>query len=131
MFMKLKDVIIDMHQGINTVADKVDYIDYGIPIIQSKNFTKGFLDLNDVRYLGQEDESKYIDKYNPHVGDILMANIGTIGKTFVIEKEERFLIAWNAFLIKPNNELVKSKFLKFYFDYLFSMKNITFLTKRY
>lgn len=118
--MKISDVIIDMHQGINTVADKVEYLNSGIPIIQSKNFTKGYLDLEDVRYLGEEDEKKYIEKYNPHVGDILMANIGTIGKSYVISEEQRFLIAWNAFLIKPNAEKVKSDFLKFYFDYLAS-----------
>ena len=118
--MKISDVIIDMHQGINTVADKVEYLDSGIPIIQSKNFTKGYLDLEDVRYLGEGDEKKYIEKYNPHVGDILMANIGTIGKSYVISEEQRFLIAWNAFLIKPNAEKVKSDFLKFYFDYLAS-----------
>lgn len=116
--MNVKDVIVDMHQGINTVADKVEYLNEGIPIIQSKNFTKGYLDLEDVRYLSKDDEEKYIDKYNPHLGDILMANIGTIGKSFVIYKEEKFLIAWNVFLIKPNHELVLSAFLKFYFDYL-------------
>lgn len=116
--MKVKDVVVDMHQGINTVADKVEYLEEGIPIIQSKNFTRGFLDLEDVRFLGKEDEEKYIEKYNPHIGDILMANIGTIGKSFVISEEQRFLIAWNAFLIKPNHEKVQSDFLKFYFDYL-------------
>ena len=118
--MNVKDVIVDMHQGINTVADKVEYLNEGIPIIQSKNFTKGYLDLEDVRYLGKDDEEKYIEKYNPHVGDILMANIGTIGKSYVITEEKKFLIAWNVFLIKPNHELVLAEFLKFYFDYLAS-----------
>ena len=60
--MKVKDVVVDMHQGINTVADKVEYLEEGIPIIQSKNFTRGFLDLEDVRFLGKEDEEKYIEK---------------------------------------------------------------------
>ena len=116
--MYLYEVIEDMHQGINTVADKVEYQEVGIPIIQSKNFTKGFLDLKDVRYLGKADEEKYVSKYNPHVGDILMANIGTIGKSFVVKEEQRFLIAWNAFLIKVQKEKVHPDFLKFYFDYL-------------
>lgn len=119
--MKIKDVIIDMHQGINTVADKVEYLDSGIPIIQSKNFTKGYLDLEDVRYLGKKDEKKYIEKYNPQVGDILIANIGTIGKSYVVSEKRRFLIAWNVFLIKPNAEKIKTEFLKFYFDYLMSI----------
>lgn len=118
--MKIRDVIIDMHQGINTVADKVVYLNSGIPIIQSKNFTKGYLDLEDVRYLDEEDEKKYKEKYNPHVGDIMMANIGTIGKSYVIKEEKSFLIAWNVFLIKPDTEKVMPDFLKFYFDYLAS-----------
>ena len=118
--MKVKDVVLEMHQGINTVADKVEYVEYGIPIIQSKNFTKGYLDLEDVRYLNKEDENKYIEKYSPHKADILLANIGTIGKSYVIKEEQKFFIAWNVFLIKPNREMVLSDFLKYYFDYLAS-----------
>jgi len=118
--MKVKDVVLEMHQEINTVADKVEYVEYGIPIIQSKNFTKGYLDLEDVRYLNKEDENKYIEKYSPHKADILLANIGTIGKSYVIKEEQKFLIAWNVFLIKPNREKVLSDFLKYYFDYLAS-----------
>ena len=118
--MRVKDVVLEMHQGINTVADKVEYVEYGIPIIQSKNFTKGYLDLENVRYLNKEDENKYIEKYSPHKADILLANIGTIGKSYVIKEEQKFLIAWNVFLIKPNRELVLSDFLKYYFDYLAS-----------
>ena len=40
--MKVKDVVVDMHQGINTVADKVEYLEKGIPIIQSKTSRKVF-----------------------------------------------------------------------------------------
>ncbi len=28
--MKVKDVVVDMHQGINIVADKVEYLEEGI-----------------------------------------------------------------------------------------------------
>lgn len=34
--MKLSDVCFEMHQGINTVADKVKYYECGTPILQSK-----------------------------------------------------------------------------------------------
>lgn len=116
--MKLKDICIDMHQGINTVADKVEYIDSGIPILQSKNITCGYIDLHDVRFLSEKDYEKYQEKYQPKINDLLVSNIGTIGKTVIVNKKEKFLIAWNIFMIKTNPNLINSKFLKYYFDYL-------------
>lgn len=124
--MKLKDICIDMHQGINTVADKVEYIDSGIPILQSKNITSGYIDLCDVRFLSEEDYEKYKEKYQPSMNDLLVSNIGTIGKTVIANKTEKFLIAWNIFMLKTNPNLINSKFLKYYFDYL---DNINYYNK--
>ena len=109
---------LDMHQGINTVADKVEYQPSGYPIIQSKNITKGFLDLDDVRYLKNEDYKKYREKYNPKVNDILICNIGTIGKSLVIKDKKNFLIAWNLFLIKLNLEKVNPDYIKVFVEFL-------------
>ncbi len=120
--MKLRDLAKRMHQGINTVADKVNYLEKGIPIIQSKNITKGYLDLSDVRYLSNEDKDKYSVKYNPRVGDLLVANIGTIGKSHVVEKDKDYLIAWNLFLIELDEVKVNSKYVKFFFDYTLKIK---------
>ena len=57
--MKLSDVCFEMHQGINTVADKVKYYECGTPILQSKNITNGILDLEDVRFVNENDYNKY------------------------------------------------------------------------
>lgn len=116
--MKLSDVCFEMHQGINTVADKVKYYECGTPILQSKNITNGILDLEDVRFVNQNDYNKYKEKYIPHKGNILLSNIGTIGKSLLIEEEKNLLIAWNIFLIKVNESKINSKFLNFYFQYL-------------
>lgn len=116
--MKLSDVCFEMHQGINTVADKVKYYECGTPILQSKNITNGILDLEDVRFVNENDYNKYKEKYIPHKGNILLSNIGTIGKSLLIEEEKNLLIAWNIFLIKVNESKINSKFLNFYFQYL-------------
>ncbi|MBQ7891049.1 MAG: restriction endonuclease subunit S [Erysipelotrichaceae bacterium] len=122
--MKLGNITLEMHQGINTVADKVEYQNVGTPIIQSKNITSGYLDLDDVKYLGISDKNKYFNKYNPQKGDILLANIGTIGKSIVVEDDIEFLIAWNLFLIRVDIEQYKPQYIKYYFDYL--LKNNKF-----
>ena len=111
-------VCIDMHQGINTVADEVEYVNSGFPIIQSKNITSGYLDLEDVRYVTESDYEYYRNKYNPKPSDLLVCNIGTIGKSLIVEKEVNFLIAWNLFLIKLNKELVSPIFVKVFIELL-------------
>lgn len=114
----LSNIVALMHQGINTAADKVEYATYGLPIIQSRNFTSGTLDLDDVKYLSDADSKRYGEKYIPKVGDILFSNIGTVGKSIVLETDNQFTFAWNVFLIRPNHALVDTSYLKRYLDYL-------------
>lgn len=117
--IKLNELSLRMHQGINTVADKVEYQISGIPIIQSKNITQGNLDLEDVRYVNYENYEKYRSKYNPCIGDVLVSNIGTIGKSLVISKENSFLIAWNVFLISLKKEKMFPKYFNYFMNYLY------------
>ena len=95
----------------------MDYVS-GFPIIQSKNITSGFLDLEDVRYVKESDYENYRNKYNPKPSDLLVCNIGTIGKSLIVEDEVDFLIAWNLFLIKLNKELVNPIFIKVFIELL-------------
>tara|TARA_B110001450_G_scaffold94707_1_gene89823 strand:+ start:180 stop:1448 length:1269 start_codon:yes stop_codon:yes gene_type:complete len=114
----LKELVHDMHQGINTVTEKVEYLNDGIPIIQSKHITKGFLHFEGARFLSLEDYEKYNIKYQPKVDDLLVCNIGTIGKSLRIDKENQFLIAWNLFLIKIKKEQLYSSFFAHFLNYL-------------
>lgn len=137
-YVKLKDCIIDMHQGINTVADKVEYYSTGFPIIQSKNITSGYLDLDDVRYVDQKDYDYYKEYYNPQINDILFTNIGTVGKSILIEENYEFLIAWNLFLIRLKSNYNNKYFLQFfeylrrqnYYDSLMTGGTVKFINKK-
>lgn len=114
----LKDVAIDMHQGINTVTEKVKYLESGIPILQSKHITKGYLKLDDTKYLSEIAYLKYKDKYQPKVDDVLVCNIGTIGKSLRISKDDKFLIAWNLFLIQLDLAQLHSQYFAHFLNYL-------------
>lgn len=116
--VRLADVCLNMHQGINTVAEKIEYQATGIPIIQSKNITSGFLDLDDVKYVEEAKYDFYKNKYNPQKDDILVCNIGTIGKSLLIQNSDRFLIAWNLFLLKIDTCMLYPAYLKQYLDVL-------------
>ncbi|WP_407511281.1 restriction endonuclease subunit S [Acinetobacter baumannii] len=106
------------YQGINTVADKVEYQQSGYPILQAKHITSEKLDLVDVRYLSDLDYEKYKEKYIPNVNDILFSNIGTIGKVVLVDAENPFFIAWNIFLITPKETLITPLYLTSYLRWL-------------
>jgi type I restriction enzyme S subunit len=114
----LKDLVIDMHQGINTVTEKVEYLESGVPILQSKHITKGYLNLEDTKYLSNNAYLKYKEKYQPKVDDVLVCNIGTIGKSIRISKDDKFLIAWNLFLIQLDLSKLHSQYFAHYLNYL-------------
>ena len=104
--VKIGDCTCRLWQGINTAADKVEYHDRGVPILQAKHVTSGRIDSQGARHLSEEDYDKYSERYQPQTGDILFTNIGTIGKSALVTHRSRFLIAWNIFLISPSEEII-------------------------
>jgi type I restriction enzyme M protein len=118
---KLSDITISMHQGINTAADKVEFEQNGFPILQSRNITSGKLDFENMKYLSSFDWNKYCAKYRPQYGDILLTNIGTIGRSIVVSTEiaqKEFLIHWNIFKISADQNVVNPYYLKCCLDKL-------------
>lgn len=108
----LEEISTKYYQGINTAADSVDYVDEGFPIIQAKHITNEYLDFSDARKLSLTDYEKYKNKYNPKINDLLISNIGTLGKVVLIEKNIDFLIAWNIFKVTLNPEKCNPIFIK-------------------
>lgn len=94
-FIRLGKVLLEAYQGINTTSDKVEYSVSGIPILQAKHITNGQINYKDTRYLDMDIYEHYISKYMPKKGEILFANIGTIGPSVLVDTDELFLIAWN------------------------------------
>ena len=113
----MKDCVQKFHQGINTAADKIEYTQTGVAVLQAKHITTGSIDFTGVRRLNRVDYLRYKEKFNPHQDDILLTNIGTIGKTAIVLTDSEFLIAWNIFLISTNEKAI-SRYLKFIFECL-------------
>lgn len=117
---KLADIVVKMHQGINTAGDKVVFEKEGYPIIQARNMTNENIDFHNIKYLSNNDWLKYKEKHKPNIGDILFSNIGTIGKSVVVKKDIDYLIHWNIFKIEVKEDIVSSDFLKQHLDFLTS-----------
>ena len=112
------ETVEKMHQGINTAADKVRYVEVGAPIIQAKHIVADGISLEGVKFLGKSDREKYFSKYVPKQWDILFSNIGTIGRSSIFTETKELFFAWNVFGIRPNHTLVNVFYMKAFLDYL-------------
>ncbi len=116
--IKIGDCTKRLWQGINTAADKVNYYEKGVPILQAKHITTGEIQMDGSRNICVQDYARYYERYQPHIGDILFTNIGTIGKSALILEQTKFLVAWNIFLISPIEKIISGEYLHYFLQVL-------------
>lgn len=114
----LGEVSIKYYQGVNTTAEKLNYHKKGYPILQAKHITNEIIDFEDVRYINGIDYEKYNSRYNPKINDILITNIGTLGKIVRVKNKVDYIIAWNIFLIRIDEAEVKSDYIEYQLKYI-------------
>lgn len=77
------------------------YIEQGIPFLSVKNISSGAFDLEDVKYISEQEHEELLKRCNPELGDVLFCRIGTLGKAIEIDFEPSFSIFVSLGLIKP------------------------------
>lgn len=102
--------ICDVRDGTH---DSPKYVEYGYPLVTSKNIVDGKLDLTTVSYISEEDYNKINERSKVDSGDIIMPMIGTIGNPCLIEDEPNFAIK-NVALIKFPQKNVSNKYIYYY-----------------
>jgi restriction endonuclease S subunit len=110
----LGEIATNHYQGINTTADKVKYENIGFPIIQAKHITNEFLDFYDAKKVSELEYYRYKEKYNPKKYDLLISNIGTLGKIVLVNDNIDFLIAWNIFKVTLNLAICDPQYVTHY-----------------
>jgi len=122
---KLSNIVVSMHQGLNTAGEKVKFVSKGIPVLQTRNITSGKIDFKNMKYVDENTYKKYSSKFTITKNDILLANIGTIGKSLIVKSEdvvERVLIHWNIFKIQLNPDKINHRYFNYYLNYLDRIK---------
>lgn len=107
--VRLSDVC-DVRDGTH---DSPKYVEYGYPLVTSKNIKDGQLDLSIVNFITEEDYNKINERSKVDVGDIIMPMIGTIGNPYLVEEFCDFAIK-NVALIKCDNIKVINKFVWYF-----------------
>ena len=88
IWARLNDVL-DVRDGTH---DTPKYVDFGYPLITSKNLYTGKLSFEDVKYISEEDHQKIRERSKVDIGDILFAMIGSIGNPVIVDSDAEFSI---------------------------------------
>ncbi|HEM5318161.1 TPA: restriction endonuclease subunit S [Streptococcus suis] len=104
---------------LNNIADVRDgthnsprYIEFGYPLVTSKNIKNGQVNFEDIQYISSFDYEEINKRSKVNINDILMGMIGTVGNLALVREEPEFAIK-NVALIK-NIGVVNIEFLYHY-----------------
>jgi len=107
---RLQDAF-DVRDGTH---DTPKYQPSGYPLVTSKNLSTGKLDLNDVKFISEEDHLKISARSKVDRGDILFAMIGSIGNPVVVDTDIPFSIKNVALLKRYAPGQISTDFLLLY-----------------
>ena len=110
--VSLKEITLDMLQGINTAIDKPEYVFSGIPILKANNVIDKVVALNNADQISKRSYRNYNERYRIKKGDFLFSNIGArLGTGALWEHDTHATFAWNIMRIIPNPSKINPSFL--------------------
>ena len=88
-------------------------VDVGFPYITVRDLDEVGIDFKNCKFISQESFDE-LEKNGckPLVGDILFSKDGTVGKVAQVMDETKFVVLSSLAILRPNRELITSKFLK-------------------
>lgn len=87
----------------------------GYPYVSTKDFTDDLkISFENVKYISEADYLNLSRKIKPERGDIIFPRYGTIGKNILVDFDKAFLVSYSCAVLKPNHDLISSKYAYLY-----------------
>lgn len=110
------DEVAQIYDGTHQTPN---YKDSGIPFISVENIKDIY---GSKKYISEEDFNKY--KIKPQINDVFMTRIGSIGDCAILDKQADLAYYVSLALIRPNTDIVISKYLKYVIESRFGRKEL-------
>jgi len=111
------DEVAKIYDGTHQTPN---YKDSGIPFISVENIKDIY---GSKKYISEEDFNKY--KIKPQINDVFMTRIGSIGDCAIFDKQVDLAYYVSLALIRPNTNIVTSKYLKYVIESRFGRKELS------
>ncbi len=112
--VKLKELSVKISDGVHA---KPEYVENGKPFLSVVNINRKKVDFTNCKFVSEEAYQKMIKTTHPEKGDVLYTKVGaTYGIPAYVDTDIEFCLYVSVCLIKPNHELINSKFLAIQMD---------------
>ncbi len=85
----------------------------GIYLLSARNIQNGYLALQDVDYVPQEEFDRIRRRCEPMRGDILISCSGSIGRVTQVKTDSPLALVRSVALVRPNTKVVRSCYLEY------------------
>lgn len=112
-WISIKDISYSVYDGSHNPPKDSGV---GIPILSALNIHDNKININEAnRFVTLEDYAKEDKKINYQKGDVLLTIVGTVGRTAIIDFDDKFCLQRSVSIIKPK-EFIYSKYLMYFLE---------------
>jgi type I restriction enzyme S subunit len=90
-----------------------NYVDQGVLFLSARNIKVHCWDLDDVKYVSQEDCAEFDKRVVPEVGDVLYTKGGTTGVARVVDLTERFQVWVHVAVLKLRLDIADPEYIAY------------------
>ena len=112
--LSLKQITLDILQGVNTAIDKPEYVHDGIPMLKANNVIDGEVIFDGADHISRKTFSGYCNRFKARKNDFLFSNIGArLGTGSLLKLDVECSFAWNVMRIVPDTQKITPEYLCF------------------
>ena len=113
-YYSLKEVCITIKDGMHNLP-KDNSLNGEYPILSAQNINNGTISFDAKRYVSKEIYDRENKRINLEKNDVLLTIVATIGRTAVINENNKMLLQRSVCALKPN-EKIHAYYLKYYLE---------------
>lgn len=107
--------VVSMRRVIFSAIDgphfSPSYLDEGIPFLSARNIKENRWQLDDVKFISEDDYIEFSKRVVPEIDDILYTKGGTTGVARVVDLDFRFQVWVHVAVLKVNKQLILPEYL--------------------
>ena len=93
-------------------------------LLSARNVRDGYIALDNVDYVGDEEFSKLRKRCDPNKGDILISCSGSVGRVCLVDEDDKYVMVRSAALVRGIDEIIFNKFMMLALQSPMLQKNI-------
>ncbi|MFO4664866.1 restriction endonuclease subunit S [Vibrio cholerae] len=107
-FLKLKSLSSKITDGEHKTPTREESGRY---LLSARNVRDGYLSLDNVDYVGEEEYQKLRKRCDPNKGDVLISCSGSVGRISLVDADDKYVMVRSAALVKVIDDFLLNSYL--------------------